>query len=299
MTDSAPSTPGRFRLSAELRLGAVRLQVADLGRSTAYYRDVLGFRVLEQTTTAVTLGPHGEPVALIELRERAGARPVPQRGRLGLYHFAILLPDRAALGRLLAHLADIGAHVGSADHLVSEALYLRDPDGLGIEVYADRPRDSWRVNAGQIVMATDPLDTASLVAAGGGAQWTGIPAGTTVGHVHLHVGDIARAADFYHRGLGFDPMVWSYPGALFLAAGGYHHHLGLNTWAGADAVAPEPHDARLLEWTVALPAAALADAARNLQAVGERVESEGDDWVATDPWGTTVRLTPTSAGHGR
>ena len=159
---------------------------------------------------------------------RSGPAPAPIRinSRLGLYHFAILLPDRAALGRFLAHLASTGTHVGSADHLVSEALYLRDPDGLGIEVYRDRPRSEWRSVNGELAMAVDPLDTAGVLAAGKDEPWTGMPRGTVMGHVHLHVGDIDTASRFYHDALGLDRMVWSYPGALFLSAGGYHHHLG-------------------------------------------------------------------------
>ena len=160
-------------------------------------------------------------------------------GQLGLYHFAILLPDRAALGRFVAHLARIGERAGASDHLVSEALYLSDPDGLGIEVYADRPRATWRYDGQrQLAMDTRPLDLNSLVQAAGGEPWTGMPAGTVMGHVHLHVGDIERAAAFYHAALGLDKVVWSYPGALFLSAGGYHHHVGLNTWAGPGATRP-------------------------------------------------------------
>jgi catechol 2,3-dioxygenase len=133
-----------FRLPAATHVGRVRLQVADLERSLDYYQTVLGLRVLARGDGRATLGAYGSDAPLVELHERVGARPVPRRGRLGLYHFAILLPDRAALGRFLAHLAARGEYAGMSDHLVSEALYLTDPDGLGIEVYADRPRASWR-----------------------------------------------------------------------------------------------------------------------------------------------------------
>jgi NAD+-dependent protein deacetylase sirtuin 4 len=198
------------------------------------------YRAVEQGVpiAVVNLGPtRADEVAAVRVEERLGAvlpeveRALLDRGRGGLYHFAILLPDRAALGRLVAHLAREGVRVGAADHLVSEALYLQDPDGLGIEVYADRPRSEWRHRDRQLLMATDPLDLPELARSAGAEPWTGAPAGTRLGHVHLHVGDIHRAAEFYHAALGFDRMVWSYPGALFLAAGGYHHHLGVNTWA--------------------------------------------------------------------
>src|SRR5690606_32899123 len=207
--------PAGYRLPADIRLGRVRLQVADLDRSLAYYQEVLGFRQLERADGHVLLGAWGDDTPLVELRERAGAVPVPPRGRLGLYHFAILLPDRASLGRLVAHLSTLGARAGSADHEVSEALYLQDPDGLGIEVYAARPRSAWRHPGGEVVMTTEPLGLRSLLRAGGGEAWAGMPAGTRIGRVHLHVGDLARASAFYHEGLGLDRVVWSYPGALF------------------------------------------------------------------------------------
>jgi catechol 2,3-dioxygenase len=282
--------PPGYRLPDAMRLGRVTLQVGDLERSLAYYQGVLGFRVLERAEGRALLGAHGAPGALVELRERRGAAPVPRGGRLGLYHFAILLPDRASLGRFVRHLSDIGARAGASDHLVSEAIYLQDPDGLGIEVYADRPREEWRHEGGQIVMTTEPLDLAAHVAAGGEEPWSGIPAGTTVGHVHLHVGDLREASDFYHAGLGLDRVVWNYPGALFLSAGGYHHHLGLNTWAAGASPAGEG-DARLIEWEVLLPdAAEVESAAANLERAGRRVERGEGGWRATDPWGTTLRV---------
>jgi catechol 2,3-dioxygenase len=282
--------PDGYRLPASIRLGPVTLQVADLARSLAYYRDVLGLRVAEQGPGAATLTAHGDDAPLVVLREKRGVAPVPRRGRLGLYHFAILLPDRAALGRFIAHLAAIGERAGASDHFVSEALYLQDPDGLGIEVYADRPRGQWRHENRQLVMATEPLDLQELVRAAGGAPWTGMPAGTVMGHVHLYVGDIGAAAAFYHEGLGLDKVVWSYPGALFLSAGGYHHHLGVNTWA-AGAAAATDDDARLLEWQVVVPTAEDASAALdNLAAAGHAVTRDADGGTARDPWGTTVRV---------
>jgi catechol 2,3-dioxygenase len=183
---------------------------------------------------------------------------------------------------------------------VSEALYLTDPDGLGIEVYADRPRSEWKHQDRQLTMATNPLNVPDLVAAAKGERWAGMPAGTIVGHVHLYVSDIDRAASFFHEALGLDKVVWSYPGALFLSAGGYHHHLGTNTWA-AGAPLAEEDDARLLEWTVIVPSAIdAADAARSIETAGYTVKqtpgdgTRAESWLATDPWGTNVRITPTS-----
>jgi catechol 2,3-dioxygenase len=283
--------PPAYRLPDATRVGAVRLQVSDLARSIAYYTDVLGFRVLAQRGPSAQLGPHGHDVMLVELHERTGARPVPRNGRLGLYHFAVLLPDRAALGRFVAHLGEIGAHAGSADHLVSEALYLRDPDGLGIEVYADRPRAEWRTSGQELAMTTEPLDLRALVRAAGETRWTGMPAGTVIGHVHLHVGALDAAEAFYHAALGFDKVVWSYPGALFLSAGGYHHHLGTNTWAAGAPAATEA-DARLIEWELVLPSSAdIESAAAHVAAAGYAIHSAGEDRRINDPWGTTLRLT--------
>jgi catechol 2,3-dioxygenase len=238
--------PPGYRLPAAAHVGTVDLQIADLERSLAYYQQVLGLRVLARAEGRADLGAAGASVPLLRLHERRGAQPVPAQGRIGLYHFAILLPDRASLGRFVAHLAAIGARAGAADHLVSEAVYLHDPDGLGIEVYADRPRDSWQSSDRELRMATLPLDVAGLVAAARGEPWAGMPSGTMMGHVHLHVGDLSQASAFYHEALGLDIMVWSYTGALFLAAGGYHHHLGLNTWAGPDAVPARDDEAKLL-----------------------------------------------------
>jgi catechol 2,3-dioxygenase len=279
--------PPGFRLPDATRIGAVHLQVADLGRSIDYYQGVLGMRVLERAADRAALGPHGADRTLVRLSERSDARPA--RGEFGLYHFAILLPDRAALGRFVAHLLRLGVRPGMADHLVSEALYLTDPDGLGIEVYADRPRASWKRNGRELAMATDPLDVRGLIAAGGDSEWIGMPDGTTMGHLHLHVGDLTQAEAYYHAALGFDKMVWSYPGALFLAAGGYHHHLGANTWSRGPAAAAD--QARLLDWELVVPDAAHATAAaRSLQAAGFGAEQISAAWLSADPWGTALRI---------
>jgi catechol 2,3-dioxygenase len=259
-TGAQPATPGSYgerpsgrRLPDSTALGPVRLQIADMERSLAFYQGVLGLRVVEPGGSRAALAPHGDDRVLVELNERPGARPAGRGGRLGLYHFAILLPDRASLGRLVRHIAESGVRAGAGDHLVSEAFYISDPDGLGIEVYADRPRESWRRNGRELMMSTDPVDVQGLLQAAGDAPWSGMPSGTVMGHVHLHVGDLEQAAAFFSEAIGFDRITWSYPGALFMSAGGYHHHLGTNTWAGPGARPSEERDARLLEWTLDLP----------------------------------------------
>jgi catechol 2,3-dioxygenase len=297
MGDAVPYgvAPSGYRLPAATRIGRVRLQVGDLERSIDWYEAVLGLRALRQDGGAALLAAVGDDAPIVELRERAGAAAAPSGSRLGLFHYAILLPDRAALGRFAEHLAGLGVRPGASDHRVSEALYLRDADGLGIEVYADRPRSEWRHESRQLVMATDPLDVADVVRAAGGEPWTGMPAGTVIGHVHLHVGELARAEAFYHEALGLDKMVWNYPGALFLSAGGYHHHLGLNTWAAGAPPAGEG-EARLLEWEVVVPTADdVAAALASLEAAGHPVRGAVGDGMVLDPWGTALRIVAPSA----
>ena len=288
--DFTTAPPG-YRLPLDIRLGPVLLQTGDLGRSVGYYGRVLGLRPVEHRAGEATLAAQGDPTPLVRLREWPGAVTVPRRGRLGLYHFAVLLPDRASLGRFAAHLASLGEYAGMADHLVSEAFYLTDPDGLGIEVYADRPRETWAVRGGKLAMATDPLDLEGLAKAAGGRQWDGAPPGTRIGHIHLYVDDLDRAREFYHVGLGLDRIGLDFPGALFMSAGGYHHHLGTNTWAAGAPKAGEG-DARLLEWIIQLADQESVEAvARSLGGAGQMITRSGVDAVATDPWGTNLRLT--------
>jgi catechol 2,3-dioxygenase len=280
--------PPVFRLPDATYVGRVDLQVSDLHRSIAYYEQVLGLHVYAATTETATLGLHGDHHPLVWLQTRSGVVPA-RRGALGLYHFAILLPERAALGRLATHLSALGVRVGMADHLVSESLYLRDPDGLGIEVYADRPRNAWRQRGRELLMATDPLDIGNVIAAAGERPWDGMPAGATIGHMHLHVGSLDAAEAFYHAALGFDKTVWNYPGALFLAAGGYHHHLGTNVWSpGPRATESE---AQLIEWELVVPSDNDVSAVANsLRASGYVAEHTGDGYSAADPWGTRLRV---------
>ena len=228
-------------LPADAHIGHVSLTVQNLDRSLRFYVEVLGFTETLRDGPVSHLGPPGGRT-LIELHEKLDAIARPRRST-GLFHFAILVPTRAALGRSLRRLQDQRWPIsGAADHLVSEALYLDDPDGLGIEIYRDRPRDTWRNAAsGEIAMATDPLDLQGIHdEPGASATWTGLEAGTVMGHVHLQVPQLDTAEAFYCDRIGFSPMVRGYPGALFVAAGGYHHHVGLNTWAGRGA--PQPPD---------------------------------------------------------
>ena len=300
MPGSYGEAPSTGRLPDATSLGPVVLQVSNIEKSVAFYERVLGLHVLSRANGAaggrVVLGVHHATTPLLVLQAGGDgglAIRTASRGRLGLFHFAILLPDRAALGRFVRHLASLGIRAGAGDHLVSEAFYLDDPDGLGIEVYADRPRTEWRRVGRELALATDPVDVPGLVAAAGSTPWSGMPSDTVMGHLHLHVGDLDQASAFYHDVLGFDRMVWSYPGALFLGAGGYHHHLGTNIWAGPTARPAAVDEARLLEWTIVLPSAAEVEAvAARLLRAGAPLTREGvaGDVVTRDPWGTTLRI---------
>ncbi|WP_373069125.1 VOC family protein [Gemmatimonas sp.] len=282
--------PASYRLPPATCLGAVELQVSHLARSLEYYQQLLGLSVLAHDDHTASLAAVETTEPVVVLREVAGTRPVTPGSRLGLYHFAILLPDRSAMGRFITHLSKIGTRTGSSDHLVSEALYLQDPDGLGIEVYVDRPRDAWRRDNQELLMASNPLDLDDLVRVAQGAPWTGMPSDPVIGHVHLHVGDLAAADAFYAEGLGFDRMVWRYPGALFLGAGGYHHHLGTNTWASG-AVAPRELDAKLMVWTLVLPTAVdVTELRAHLASRGLSLTDEPTGILVADPWGTPVRM---------
>jgi catechol 2,3-dioxygenase len=244
-----------FRLPNQTHVSHVHLQVSSLERALAFYRDLLGFRQASGNGATAMLSATGQPPYHVVLTERPGARPKPPR-TTGLYHVAIRFPTRRALARAFRQLA---AHdwpfQGAADHLVSEAFYLADPDGNGLELYVDRPRDRWPQQNGQIAMATDPLDVKGLLAeaAGDPAPWTGVHPETGIGHVHLQVSDLARAEAFYHDLLGLDVTQRGYPGALFLSAGGYHHHLGVNVWAGRGAPPPPPDAVGLLSFALQLP----------------------------------------------
>jgi catechol 2,3-dioxygenase len=292
MTTPAQSTPSTS-IHPDTEMGLLALSVSDLARSLAYYTDAIGFQVLHQDENGVTLGAGARPLLL--LTHQPGAKAWPRGGRsyTGLYHFAILLPTRADLGRWLKHWIELGLPVpGQGDHIVSEALYLDDPDGHGIEIYADRPRETWQVVNGQIRMGTGPVDIRGLLqeAARSGHPWTGLPPGTRLGHMHLQVGDIAGAERFYHDILGFDIMA-KMPTALFLSAGGYHHHLGTNTWHSQGASATPTDSVKLHFFTINLPSGeALHTVLERLEAAGVPYGKRDNAVILQDPWATTVLL---------
>jgi catechol 2,3-dioxygenase len=238
-------------IASDTTVGPVSLTVADLDRSLRWYAHALG---LEPTRASngggvAALGAGGDD--LLVLHEEPGALPVQHH--TGLYHYALLVPTRSDLARWLARVAqDRIPLTGLSDHIVSEAIYLRDPDGHGIEIYRDRPRDEWIHDGDEVRLSTDPIDVEDLLGAAEGAP-TGVPEGTRMGHVHLHVSDIPAAAAFYRDTLGFDETAHLGNQASFFSAGGYHHHVGVNTWAGVGATPPPPGSAALRHATVVLP----------------------------------------------
>lgn len=292
MTTPAQSTPATS-IHPDTEMGLLALSVSDLERSLSYYSDAIGFQVLHRDEDSAALGAAGRPLLLLTHHPGAQAWPRGNRSYTGLYHFAILLPTRADLGRWLEHWLDLGQPIpGQGDHIVSEALYLEDPDGHGIEIYADRPRETWQAVGGQIRMGTGPVDIRGLLeeAERSGQAWNGLPAGTRLGHMHLQVGDIAEAERFYHDILGFDVMA-RMPTALFLSAGGYHHHLGANTWHSKGAAAAPPESVNLHFFTVNMPSPeALHAVLERLGAAGVPYQERGDTAIFQDPWANTVLL---------
>ena len=289
-------------LSPTLPLGPIRLTVADPVGVAAFYERAIGLRRVGEAGDGVVrlgAGEDADPArpALVELIPDASAPP-RTRHACGLFHLALLVPDRRALAEALRRVAQAGWRLdGASDHLVSEALYLSDPEGNGIELYRDRPRAEWRTSeTGELAMATLPLDLDDLAHElagdeGDGETDRGMPPGTTLGHVHLQVADLAAAEAFYVGALGFDVMVRGYPGALFVAAGGYHHHLGLNTWASAGGPPADPAARGLRDFTIRFGDAAERDRVTSQVAeAGYALREERDAAVATDPFGIAVRL---------
>jgi catechol 2,3-dioxygenase len=271
-------------------IGAVHLTVRDLERAIEFYTQGLGFKVHGQEGSAARLGAAGEDL-LVLIGEPGATRA---RGTTGLYHFAVLVPSRPDLARSLRRLVDRRVPLtGMSDHLVSESLYLSDPDGNGIEIYRDRPREEWPVVGGQLSMATDPLDVESLLAEGGpeDAPWAGLPSGTRMGHVHLHVAHLGDSERFYSELLGFELRQRFGRTALFLAAGGYHHHIGLNTWAGVGAPQPPPGAVGLRHFEITLPDAVSLDRATDrVRKAGAPITTVPGGAAIVDPSGNRAML---------
>jgi catechol 2,3-dioxygenase len=298
-TDEAPRDPEELdasasgpsaEIAAATTMGAVHLTVSELGRSLDYYREAVGLGVLEQENGRARLGTGGRE--LLVLVEEPGAPPA--HGYTGLYHFALLVPQRPDLARWLAHaVRDRVPLVGLSDHFVSEAIYLSDPDGHGIEIYWDRPREVWEGQVGAR-MTTSPLNVDALLGELddlASEPFDELPAGTVMGHVHLKVASIAETVDFYRDALGFGLMAQLGPMAAFFAAGGYHHHLGANTWESSGSSPPPPGSAALRHSTVVLPDAAERERVLGrLEQAEQAAEESVDGPLVKDPSGNALLL---------
>ena len=271
-------------------VGHVKIKVENLERSIMFYEDVLGFNILEQTTSSAKLTTDGK-TSILSLEQPENVIP-KQRRTAGLYHFAILLPERADLANIVIHFRENGIMFAASDHLVSEALYLNDPDGNGIEIYADWNPSGWSWVGNEVEMTTIPLDMENLLTSQvAGKSWRGIPEGTVMGHIHLHVAELVKTEEFYVKGLGFD-VVNRYAGqALFLSNEKYHHHIAVNIWNGIGASKPLENSVGLKSFTLIFANEEVRqEAIDTLQKVGAAVTEENNTFITHDPSGNTIKL---------
>ncbi len=265
----------------------VELKVTNLENSLTFYQEVVGFKVLEKTATKALLTADGQ-TALLSIEQPTDIIPTHQK-TTGLYHFALLLPTREDLGAVLRHFAETNIRIGAGDHLVSEALYLNDPDGNGIEIYSDRPDTEWTWKDGYVGMDTLQIDAQSILEAGANTQWNGLPEGTVMGHIHLSVKELVETEKFFNA-LGLQ-VVTPYPGALFMASGKYHHHVGLNTWNGVGASAPAENVVGLKAFTLVFPSTEELNAAIDqLKAIEVEVIQEDGIFTTKDPSQNKIKM---------
>ncbi|MCM3791167.1 VOC family protein [Domibacillus indicus] len=268
----------------------VHLKVENLSRSLAFYRDLMGFQITDQSETKATVTADGiTPLLTIEQLEDA----VPKQARTtGLYHYALLLPTRKDLGKLTVHLFEAKYPLqGASYHGTHDALYFQDPDGNGIEVAADTDPLTWRDQTGEFDFSKNgPMDLESVVAEAGGESWTGIPEGTVIGHLHLHVADLEKTKEFYQAGLGFEVTI-EFPEGIFFSTGGYHHHIGTNIWHGKNAPKPALNSAGMLFYTLILPnEETRKSAAAKLESLGYSVSEKNGEFFTEDPAGNRIQL---------
>ena len=278
----------QFAIDPSMKIGYVSLNVSDLDRSLAFYKSILGFKEAGRFDGKALLSVDGNPFHLVELSQ---ATDNQQSKRAGLYHFAVLLPERKHLADALVHLGENRGRVhfdGLADHLVSESIYIRDPDFIGIEIYCDRPSSQWKWDGGSVQMATERLDTQGLIKEATGG-WKQMPPGTVIGHVHLHVRDLEGARRFYSGALGLS-LTAEMQGASFFAAGNYHHHVATNTWLGTDIQPALQVGVGLNHFGIELPAGALEDTIKQLARQGMAVKESQRSAFLHDSDGIAVQL---------
>ncbi|UTI43947.1 VOC family protein [Niallia sp. RD1] len=269
----------------------VTLKVSNLENSLLFYTDIMGFSVAskEKKKAALCAGA-GEPFLFLEELEEVEPKTIRTTG---LYHFAILVPSREDLGLVLNHLLDTGYPLqGASDHFVSEAIYLADPDGNGIEVYRDRKATEWEWDGGLVKMDTTYMDTKAVLKSARNGQWGGLPEGTILGHIHLHVAELTETVDFYVKGLGYDIVQKYGSQAFFLSTGGYHHHIGLNVWNGIGAPAPKTNQVGLAYYDLKIPSQEkLEEIKQRLTQLGALIMQKEGKWYTSDPSGNTIHLT--------
>lgn len=277
----------KFHQKPSTYVELVELKVTDLEQSLKFYEEVIGFKVLDRQANKIWLTADGK-TALLSIEQPENVVP-KQPKTTGLYHFALLLPSRKDLGAILRFFADSGIRIGAGDHLVSEALYLNDPDGNGIEIYSDRPETEWKWEKGAVAMDTLGIDAPAILAAGANTEWNGLPEETVMGHIHLQVVDIEEAQEFYEL-LGFE-VVTPYPGALFMSTGKYHHHIGLNTWAGAGAQPASEEMTGLEAFNIIYPSLEERETAvNNLRTKNISVLEENEIFYVKDPSENKIKM---------
>lgn len=281
-----------YQLNPETSLGIVKLKVSNIEDSIAFYERVIGLKTTRRTTVTASLSANGNDT-LLELEQINTPYTGSHRGHTGLYHFALLVPSRKALGNILKHLIHSKIAIGQADHLVSEALYISDPDHNGIEIYRDRPRSEWNYDQNdQVRMASDPIDWEGILAEAEQVPFQGLDEGTVMGHIHLHVSDLDKAYQYYCKLLGFSlESDWSANGALFVGAGRYHHHIGLNIWNGRGGKPLPEHATGIDYYTIRLANPdELATVVERLRNGGYAVQPNEAGYITKDPFGIGIQF---------
>ncbi|WP_202080873.1 VOC family protein [Caldalkalibacillus salinus] len=279
----------QFHQAPHTFVSDVTVNVEDIERSLSFYQGLIGFKVLQQADREVRLSADGQ-TPLLTLKQPTDVEPKKPR-TTGLYHMAMLLPQRSDLAQVLHHLIDHRYPIeGGSDHLVSEALYLSDPDGNGIELYVDRSPDTWEWDGNRVKMTVDPLNEEQLLAETQGELWSGLPAGTRMGHIHLHVSQLDEAESFYVHGLGFQ-IVSEFKHALFLSTGGYHHHIAVNTWAGVGAPKPAENSVGLHSFTIRYKSEESRDQVlTQLDEIEAPIKQTAEGYLTEDPAGNRIVL---------
>ena len=271
-------------------VGHVKIKVENLERSLTFYQDTLGFDILERTNSTATLTTDGK-TSILSLEQPKNV--IPKQGRTtGLYHFAILLPERSDLANIVVHFVEKGIRFAASDHLVSEALYLDDPDGNGIEIYSDRDPSVWKWESNEVAMTTIRLDIQNLLTSiKPGGKWEGMPQGTVMGHIHLHVAELEKTEEFYIKGLGLGVVNRFAGQALFMSDEKYHHHVAINVWNGVGAPKPAENSVGLESFTLIFAdEQKRQETINNLQEIAAPVIEEKNQWITQDPSGNRVVL---------